>query len=548
MGRENSPALYVLLFAVLNGCVAGELSFTDGAAPTPRRNDGGADAAADAQVDTGMPVPDSGTEPDAGPEPDAGTEPDGGVEPDASVDGGMCNGGPVVELARGISVSTVIVNQGVSIPIVSGGSPISNRNAALVADRDALVSVFVNVDAGWNGRNVDVQLEIGNGFDQTKRAFIAGSISGADPTGGVEFTVPASAITESATYAVTLREPDPCNAPAGQPRTPRVPASGYRSLGVEALAGPLRVVIVPIRYNADNSGRVPSLGSNRLATLKARLKAMFPTDERLTFTQHAPHSFEDEIKPSGGGWSALLTECAALRNADNASGNTYYYCAVQPANTVGEYCGSGCVAGLGYVSGASDTYHRASTGIHFGGSSDIDTMVHEVGHNMGLPHAPCGGVDGADPDFPYQNGVIGVYGYDLAAEVFKAPNGHADIMGYCAPRWISDYNYDKIFTRLKVTTGQSILRLKSATATRATRTVVVAPDGALSWGPSVTTDVPIAGEPVSVRYRNAAGTAAQSSGTFMRVPHFAGGTIYIAVPDGQAPVAVEIEGFGSIAW
>lgn len=35
------------------------------------------------------------------------------------------------------------------------------------------------------------------------------------------------------------------------------------------------------------------------------------------------------------------------------------------------------------------------------------TAAHELGHNMGLWHAPCGLAQGSDPSFPYPGGFIG---------------------------------------------------------------------------------------------------------------------------------------------
>jgi hypothetical protein len=72
--------------------------------------------------------------------------------------------------------------------------------------------------------------------------------------------------------------------------------------------------------------------------------------------------------------------------------------------------------------------------------SGRNVFAHEITHNFGRSHAPCGGVAGADPQFPYAGGTIGVYGYDLASNTLKAP-ASVDLMGYCANPWISDYNY-----------------------------------------------------------------------------------------------------------
>ena len=46
-----------------------------------------------------------------------------------------------------------------------------------------------------------------------------------------------------------------------------------------------------------------------------------------------------------------------------------------------------------------------------------------------------------DANYPYPGGLTGAYGYDLQADVIKSPL-LADIMGYCANPWISDYTYE----------------------------------------------------------------------------------------------------------
>lgn len=61
---------------------------------------------------------------------------------------------------------------------------------------------------------------------------------------------------------------------------------------------------------------------------------------------------------------------------------------------------------------------------------------------MSLQHAPCGGPARPDPDFPYRDGNIGVHGYDPRADTLVDPST-PDLMSYCHPQWISDYNFNK---------------------------------------------------------------------------------------------------------
>ena len=74
------------------------------------------------------------------------------------------------------------------------------------------------------------------------------------------------------------------------------------------------------------------------------------------------------------------------------------------------------------------------------GLAATETFLHELGHNLSLGHAPCGGAPGADPSFPYQGGVLGLPGFDAATETW-IPATAFDGMGYCVGSWLSDYHY-----------------------------------------------------------------------------------------------------------
>ena len=85
--------------------------------------------------------------------------------------------------------------------------------------------------------------------------------------------------------------------------------------------------------------------------------------------------------------------------------------------------------GVAYVSG------RASFSV-----LDATTMAHELGHNLNLLHAPCGGAALLDPSYPSGDGSIGAWGYDSRAGVLVLPR-RRDVMSYCSQRWVSDYHF-----------------------------------------------------------------------------------------------------------
>ena len=72
-----------------------------------------------------------------------------------------------------------------------------------------------------------------------------------------------------------------------------------------------------------------------------------------------------------------------------------------------------------------------------------ETIAHELGHNMSLKHAPCGGASYMDDAYPHSDGTIGDWGYDFRAGGRLIPPQWYDLMSYCGPTWVGSYNFDK---------------------------------------------------------------------------------------------------------
>jgi hypothetical protein len=101
---------------------------------------------------------------------------------------------------------------------------------------------------------------------------------------------------------------------------------------------------------------------------------------------------------------------------------------------------------------------RAALGWDFLQNGSAATVAaHELAHNWGRRHAPCGGPTGIDPNYPEPDGSTGGYGYDVTSGQLEPPSS-GDIMGYCDPKWISDYTYSGVldyFTSGSVVAGSS---------------------------------------------------------------------------------------------
>jgi hypothetical protein len=97
--------------------------------------------------------------------------------------------------------------------------------------------------------------------------------------------------------------------------------------------------------------------------------------------------------------------------------------------------------GLGWIG------YRAAIGLTDLPDLGIDGEViaaHELGHNFGRWHAPCGVNIDLDNNYPYDGGIIGEYGFYM--EPFRVmPTTKKDVMGYCEDLWISDYTYRGLY-------------------------------------------------------------------------------------------------------
>jgi hypothetical protein len=260
--------------------------------------------------------------------------------------------------------------------------------------------------------------------------------------------------------------------------------------------------------------------------------SMYPA-RKVEITVRAPYVFSSQISPTGSGFTSVLQALQNLREQDNAPDDAYYYGAFMPAPTLSQYCGGGCVTGLSSLaSSPSDAFARASVGIGFPGQESAITMAHEVGHAHGRAHSPCGGAASPDPSYPYAGGGIGVQGYDLVAKKLVPASDGKDLMGYCQPEWISDYTYKALFDRMQSvngTKGKAPLFASPQTY----RFLDAAPDGALTWGASLTLRARPSGDEHTVRFQDAAGTTlASGTAHYYAYDHLPGG--FYLVPDGPS--------------
>lgn len=361
---------------------------------------------------------------------------------------GQCGGGGGVRedgcsgLAQGISVSQVAIYQTVKIPIMQMGTdvPPAMRNVDVVAGRDALLRVFTTVASGWTARQLSARVFLQNGTTietlYAKRS-VAGSTMEGDLATSFQIPIPKDKLTRETRYAIEIVE---CGGMGtGGVLLPRYPASEGSPLGARA-TGPLKVRLIPLQTGA----MMPDTTEAGLKAYKELFTATYPVSG-VEFTVGDPLPIT-----SATDWTGNLDRVRSRRQSDAPAADVYYYGLLRPTASLREFCSGGCTTGIGYVPGGSgnnQAAQRAALGIGFGDAASADTMAHEVAHNHGRQHAPCGGVSGADANFPYMGGAIGVYGYDARTQRLMAPD-RTDIMGYCQNKWFSDYTYKALLTRI----------------------------------------------------------------------------------------------------
>ncbi len=208
------------------------------------------------------------------------------------------------------------------------------------------------------------------------------------------------------------------------PATPesrlRIPDKGRTRLDVRSLPR-FDLTIVPIKVAADPQGLIHQWVED-ITPFSEKLsvvRSLLPISD-LTVRRHEGFVSTANLN-TGKGWGELLAELVFLRIREGERG--YYYGAMQ----LGE---DAIWDGLGQFD------YPASIG-----KADPVTLAHELGHNMSLRHAPCGGAIAADMAYPYNGGAIGAWGYDFEQERIVSASLYKDLMGYCEPQWISDYHF-----------------------------------------------------------------------------------------------------------
>lgn len=458
----------------------------------------------------------------------------------------FCNTLEVVEdersLATGVSVTGLAIYAGVEQALLVDGEEVDDEAVPLIAHRDVMVRVLVAPSEDFKSRSLtarvyfykdgdlyaafqeDMDVEEASAWDQLESSFnlqIGGRLFEGDLTVKVEI-VEASADTTGSEAEAS-------------------PTYGPRDLSFTDVGETLRVVVVPIEYNADGSGRLPDTSDEQMEIYRQYMQWMYPVPTvEMTIGKELPSDTQVTAMDTGG-WSQMLGELAADRTHQGVAEDVYLFGAFNPTDDWGSFCGGGCVAGLSSQAlTAGDAFSRSSIGLGFAGSTSALTMAHEVGHAAGRNHSPGCGAAGEDPAYPNDEGLLDYRGYDPVDGWLQETDTTYDIMSYCSPYGVSAFTTNALATRIA-----EVNHLYSG-KDRVQRTTYLSlwahSDGQLRWGMDRSIFGPLVGEPRKVELLDAGGKSlGVVDATFAGFADLPGGTYVFADP-GFAVARVRADG------
>ena len=324
----------------------------------------------------------------------------------------------------------------------------------LVARRDGLLRIFLQADRGNALQaRVRVRLRPAAGEDQIREVVLEGPgvptvLDEERLTSTCNLFLDAEEMLPGLSLRVELLPMAGAALAEGLDCLPR--EGGYQTLDLHPVP-PLKITFLPLRQRNLTGDQVGNITADNLASYVAPLRAMLPISE--IEAEVGPELVTGEALQSSESCNRVLEAVYSRRLDDLPRSEDRYYLAIfhKPKG--------GALDGLSLL---ATEHRRCMSGLVFDASAPYlgrtfrETLVHEMGHMMGRWHAPGvtakAATDLIDPNYPFQDGSLGVVGMDLPGGMLLDPQRTFDVMGYDDPVWVSDHTYEGIFNYL---TGRS---------------------------------------------------------------------------------------------
>ena len=223
--------------------------------------------------------------------------------------------------------------------------------------------------------------------------------------------IPASLIQPGLEMVVEI-DPDETVAPE-LGVTQRIPEMGRMAVNVRAMPE-LELTLVPFLWSENPDSAILDITGDLSPgdPLLRDIRDLLPVAE-IDLNIHEP------VVTNTNNAFSLLERTGTIRAAEGGSG---YFMGTLTGSVSG-------ALGVAYVPGWTAF-----------AIADSYVMAHELGHNLSLYHAPCGGAGGPDISFPQADGSIGAWGYDFQTSRLVEPS-MPDLMSYCTPTWVSEFHF-----------------------------------------------------------------------------------------------------------
>ena len=357
-----------------------------------------------------------------------------------------------------IRISRLVANQAVQVELVVDGVAVdpATHTSRLVSGRRTLVRAFWSLHAEFTPRELVGRLVVGypDGSELVDDRVEMVEGESVDKGPSFQWLLDPDDVQEGMTLRVQALEPDVAAATGEISNPPPIlPYEAALALPVHEAVLEMKVVLIPVLHQLDGCEQAPMPTEEDVAAIREQLEQNNALQSAMV-TLGEPMPYTDPIGGQDNGFSPVLTALAMQREADAVEPNVYYYGLLLPCD--------GFPPGLlGQAIGIPPTptkelaYQRVSTGRWQGtGAATSETLVHEVGHTQGRRHVLCsGGEGGPDPNYPHENGRIGVWGFGIHDFKLRAPTTGRDYMTYCPNEWVSDYGWEQTLDVIEILTS-----------------------------------------------------------------------------------------------